>query len=108
MQATRATAGRARGGPSRVAGVAKPRRSAFLAKAARHGPGAQDWQAARRATAGQAGKAGAEVQEEKTETKLPRAQDECLGAGRRRRTWQAAISPGERHTRVDPGISEMG
>ena len=40
--------------------------------------------------------------------KLLRANGGCLGIGRRRRTWQAAISLGERLTRVDPGISEWG
>ena len=40
--------------------------------------------------------------------KLLRALGGCLGAVQRRRTWLAAISLGERQTRVDPGISEWG
>jgi hypothetical protein len=37
-----------------------------------------------------------------------RAHGGCLGAGRRRRTWQAAISQGEGHAPIDPWISEWG
>ena len=40
--------------------------------------------------------------------KLLRANGGCLGAGKRRRTWQAAISLGEVQTTFDPGISEWG
>ena len=32
----------------------------------------------------------------------------CLGTDRRRRTWQAAISPGELQASRDPGVSEWG
>ena len=38
--------------------------------------------------------------------KMVRAHGGCLGTGSRRRTRQAAIVPGERHTRFDPGVSE--
>src|SRR5208283_1705169 len=38
--------------------------------------------------------------------KLLRAYGGCLGARRRRRTWQAAISLGEPQAGFDPGISE--
>ena len=37
-----------------------------------------------------------------------RAHGGCLGGGRRRRTRQAAISPGETHAVFDPGVSEWG
>ena len=37
--------------------------------------------------------------------KLLRAHGGCLGRRRRRKTWQAAISFGERQTRIDPEIS---
>jgi hypothetical protein len=40
--------------------------------------------------------------------KLQRAYGGCLGARRRRRTWQAAISLGELQASFDPGISEWG
>jgi hypothetical protein len=40
--------------------------------------------------------------------KLLRVDGGCLGAERRRRTWQAAISFGERQARFDPEISEWG
>ena len=40
--------------------------------------------------------------------KLLRAYGGCLGAGRRRRTWQAAKSLGELQASVDPGVSEWG
>jgi hypothetical protein len=40
--------------------------------------------------------------------KLLRAHGGCLGRRRRRRTWQAAISPGEPQAGCDPGISEWG
>ena len=40
--------------------------------------------------------------------KLHRAYGGCLGSQRRRRTWTAAISPGEPLTGHDPGISEWG
>src|SRR5207302_4694219 len=40
--------------------------------------------------------------------KLLRAYGECLGARRRRRTWQAAISLGEPQAGFDPRISEWG
>jgi hypothetical protein len=40
--------------------------------------------------------------------KLRRAYGGCLGARRRRRTWQAAISPGEWQAHFDPGMSEWG
>ena len=40
--------------------------------------------------------------------KLLRANGGCLGIGRRRRTWQAAISFGESLTGFDPEISEWG
>jgi hypothetical protein len=40
--------------------------------------------------------------------KLLRAYGGCLGANRRRRTWQAAISLGEPQAGFDPGISEWG
>jgi hypothetical protein len=40
--------------------------------------------------------------------KLRRASGGCLGAKRRRRTRQAAIFPGERQRRKDPGVSEWG
>ena len=38
--------------------------------------------------------------------KLRRAHGGCLGDERRRRTWTAAISPGEPLAGFDPGISE--
>ena len=37
-----------------------------------------------------------------------RARGGCLGGGRRRRTRQAAKSPGETHAVFDPGVSEWG
>jgi hypothetical protein len=37
-----------------------------------------------------------------------RAHGGCLGAGRRGRTWQAAISQGEPHAGCDPWMSEWG
>ena len=37
-----------------------------------------------------------------------RAHGGCLGTGSRRRTRQAAISPGEAHSAFDPGVSEWG
>jgi len=37
--------------------------------------------------------------------KLLRAYGGCLGANRRRRTWQAAKSLGEPQTGFDPGMS---
>ena len=40
--------------------------------------------------------------------KLLRAYGECLGTSRRWRTWQAAISNGEKHLFYDPLISEWG
>ncbi len=40
--------------------------------------------------------------------KLLRAQGECLGTKRRRKTWSAAISSGEPLTGLDPEISEWG
>ena len=40
--------------------------------------------------------------------KIPKAHGGCLGTGSRRRTRQAAISPGEWQTHLDPGISEWG
>jgi hypothetical protein len=40
--------------------------------------------------------------------KLLRAYGGCLGANRRRRTWQAAISLGEPQAGFDPRISEWG
>ena len=40
--------------------------------------------------------------------KVPWAHGGCLGTGRRRRTWQAAISRGEAQTAPDPRISEWG
>ncbi len=40
--------------------------------------------------------------------KLLRAHGGCLGACRRRRTWQAAISFGEVQATFDPEISEWG
>jgi hypothetical protein len=40
--------------------------------------------------------------------KLLRAGGGCLGIGRRRRTWQAAISHGEPLTGFDPWESEWG
>src|SRR4030095_9008198 len=40
--------------------------------------------------------------------KLLRANGGCLGAGKRRRTWQAAISLGEPQAGIDPGMSERG
>ena len=40
--------------------------------------------------------------------KLLRADGGCLGIGRRRRTWKAAISFGEPLTGFDPEISEWG
>jgi len=40
--------------------------------------------------------------------KLLRAYGECLGARRRRRTWQAAKSLGEPQAGFDPRISEWG
>jgi hypothetical protein len=40
--------------------------------------------------------------------KLLRAYGGCLGANRRGRTWQAAISLGEPQAGFDPGISEWG
>ena len=42
------------------------------------------------------------------EKKILRAHGGCLGTGSRRRTRQAAISPGEWQTHLDPGISEWG
>ena len=42
------------------------------------------------------------------EVKQLRAQGGCLGFGKRRRTWQAAISFGEAQTAFDPEISEWG
>ena len=41
-------------------------------------------------------------------TKILRAHGGCLGIGSRRRTRQAAISPGEWQTHLDPGVSEWG
>ena len=38
--------------------------------------------------------------------KRERAHGGCLGTARRRRTWQAAKSLGERQTRIDPKMSE--
>ena len=40
--------------------------------------------------------------------KLQRAQGGCPGTIRRRRTWQAAKSNGERQAGIDPLISEWG
>src|SRR5438552_3798588 len=40
--------------------------------------------------------------------KLLRANGGCLGAGKRRRTWQAAISLGEPQAGIDPRMSEWG
>ncbi len=40
--------------------------------------------------------------------KLLRADGGCLGTGRRRRTWKAAISFGEPLTGIDPEVSEWG
>src|SRR5713226_2268524 len=40
--------------------------------------------------------------------KLLRAYGGCLGARRRRRTWQAAKSLGELQASFDPGMSEWG
>ncbi len=40
--------------------------------------------------------------------KMLRAHGGCLGMGRRRRTWPAAISCGEVQTTFDPQISEWG
>ena len=40
--------------------------------------------------------------------KLLRAYGGCLGASRRRRTWQAAKSLGELQASIDPGMSEWG
>lgn len=40
--------------------------------------------------------------------KRVRAQGGCLGTRSRRRTWQAAKSPGEEQTSIDPGMSEWG
>ena len=40
--------------------------------------------------------------------KLVRVCGGCSGAERRRRTWSAAISPGEVLTTIDPGMSECG
>ena len=40
--------------------------------------------------------------------KLLRAYGGCLGASRRRRTWQAAKSLGESQADVDPRMSEWG
>jgi len=40
--------------------------------------------------------------------KLVRVCGGCSGTERRRRTWSAAISPGEVLTTCDPGISECG
>jgi len=40
--------------------------------------------------------------------KLLRVNGECLGVERRRRTWQAAKSPGKLQTSFDPGVSEWG
>src|SRR5713101_8302310 len=40
--------------------------------------------------------------------KLLRAYGGCLGARRRRRTWQAAKSLGELQASFDPGVSEWG
>ena len=37
---------------------------------------------------------------------MSRARGGCLGTGSRRRTRQAAKSLGERHTRIDPRVSE--
>ena len=41
-------------------------------------------------------------------SKIPWAHGGCLGAGRRRRTRQAAIVPGEEQASFDPGVSEWG
>ena len=38
--------------------------------------------------------------------KQVRAYGGCLGTGRRRRSWQAAISPGEEQASFDPGMTE--
>jgi len=38
--------------------------------------------------------------------KQVRAYGGCLGTGRRRRSWQAAISLGEEQASFDPGITE--
>jgi hypothetical protein len=46
--------------------------------------------------------------EVRTVVKLLRANGGCLGAGKRRRTWQAAISLGEPQAGCDPGMSEWG
>ena len=43
-----------------------------------------------------------------TKIKLQRAQGGCPGTIRRRRTWQAAKSNGERQAGIDPLISEWG
>ena len=40
--------------------------------------------------------------------KLLRVSGGCLGTRRRRRAWQAAISPGEAQAAVDPGVPEWG
>ena len=40
--------------------------------------------------------------------KLLRANGGCLGARKRRRAWQAAISPGEPQAGIDPGMPEWG
>src|SRR2546430_17629084 len=44
----------------------------------------------------------------KSVVKLLRANGGCLGAGKRRRTWQAAISLGEPQAGIDPRMSEWG
>ena len=43
-----------------------------------------------------------------TRVKHGRAYGGCLGTRRRGRTWQTAISLGERYARGDPGMSEWG
>src|SRR6266516_4913726 len=51
---------------------------------------------------------GVEESHRDTEIKRVRAHGGCLGTGRRRRTWSAAISLGELQTSCDPRISEWG
>jgi len=41
-------------------------------------------------------------------SKLPRVIGGCLGARSRRRTWQAAKSPGELSSKLRPGDVRMG
>src|SRR5215813_9880808 len=51
---------------------------------------------------------GVERAKKKIVVKLVRADGGCLGAGKRRRTWQAAKSRGEPQAGREPRMSEWG